>query len=146
MAAEASERAERSVPGTVTVTFTVPDCARVALRGEWDISTEPPLAEALQRARRRPDVVIDLSECTFMDSRTIGILMSQAQEHTRRSGRLAIALPSTQRIVNRAFDLLGVREVLATYLSFEDAQRSLAVARASTANAWLEPSRPMPVD
>jgi anti-anti-sigma factor len=146
MAAEANERQQRSVPGTVTVTFAAPNCGLVALHGEWDISTETQLAEALHQARREQNVVIDLSECTFLDSRTIGLLMSTAQEHAENNGRLAIALPPTQSVVNRAFDVLGVRDVLSVYRTFEDAQRSLWIARASTSNAWLEPSRPMAID
>ena len=146
MAAEANERAQRSDPGTVTVTFAVPNCARVALRGEWDISTEPQLAEALQRARGRQNVVIDLCECTFLDSRTIGTLITLAQELAERNGRLAVALPPSKSVVDRAFALLGTREMLSVYRTFEHAQRSLQIVRASTSNVWLKPSRPMPID
>jgi len=146
MAAEANERAQRSVPGTVTVTLAVPNCARVALRGEWDISTEPQLAEALERARGRENVVIDLCECTFLDSRTIGTLMTLAQELAERNGRLEVALPPAQNVVNRAFALLGVREVLSVHDSLDDAQRSLARVRAAPSSTWLRPSRAMPVD
>jgi anti-anti-sigma factor len=146
MAAEVNGRSQRSIPGTGTVTFTVPNCARVALHGEWDISNEPQLAAALQRARTVQNVVVDLSECTFLESRTVGCLLGAAQEHAEHDGRFAIALPRSQSVVNRAFDLLGIRAVLAVYRTFEDAQRSLEVMRASSESRWLEPSRPMPVD
>lgn len=146
MAAEANERPQRSLLGTVTVTFAVTNCARVALRGEWDISTEPQLLEALQRARRARNVVVDLSECTFVDSRTVGSLMGSAQEHAQHDGRFAIALPPSQPTVNRVFDVLGIREVLPVYRTVADAQRSLEISPASSESRWLIPSPPMPVD
>ena len=146
MAAEANERAERSVPGTVTVTLAVPNCARVALRGEWDISTQPQLAEAFERARGRPNIVIDLSECSFLDSTTIGMLITLDSELAANGGRLEVALPPAQNVVNRAFALLGVREVLSVHDSLDDAQRSLARVRAAPSSTWLRPSRAMPVD
>jgi anti-anti-sigma factor len=146
MAAEANERVQRFVPGTVTVSFVTRDCARVALRDEWDVSTAPQLADALQRAsRRRRNIVVDLAECTFVDSTTIGMLIVLARECTEGKG-LAIALPPSQSAVDRAFALLGAREVLSVHSTFEDALRSLATVRAPTSNPWLDPSPPMPVD
>jgi anti-sigma B factor antagonist len=144
MATEANERSERSIPGTVTVTFAAPDSARIALCGEVDISTRPQIAEALERARGRRYVVVDLSDCTFLDSTTVGVLMGFHAELDESGGRLAVALPPTHGVVNRAVDMLGVREVLWVHDSLEDARRSLAVRQASI--TWLEPSRPMPVD
>jgi hypothetical protein len=61
-------------------------------------------------------------------------------------GRLEVALPSSQNVVNRAFALLGVREVLSVHDTVEAAQRSLPTVRTASPNAWLKPSRPMPVD
>jgi anti-sigma B factor antagonist len=146
MAAEANERAQRSVPGTVTVTFAESNSALVALRGEWDISTQPQLAEALQRSRGRQNVVIELSDCSFLDSTTIGMLITLDRELAASGGRLEVALPPSQNVVNRAFALLGIREVLSVHDTLEAAQRSLPTARAATPSAWRKPSRPMPVD
>jgi anti-sigma B factor antagonist len=146
MAAEANERPERSVPGTVTVTFVASNSARVALRGEWDISTQPQLAEALQRSRGRQNIVIDLADCTFLDSTTIGMLITLDRELAADGGRLEVALPASQNVVNRAFALLGVREVLSVHDTLETAQRSLPTVRAASSNDWLKPSRPMAVD
>jgi len=146
MAAEANERPQRSVPGTVTVTIDVSNCAHVALRGEWDISTERELAHALARARNYRNIVIDLSACSFLDSRTIGMLITLDAELTENDGRLAVALPRAQSTAVRAFDLLGIRAVLSVHETLEDAQRSLPATRSAISSAWLEPSRPMPID
>lgn len=147
MAVDANERATRSAPGTVTVTFAVPNSARIALHGEWDISTEPKLATALERASRaRQNIVIDLSTCSFLDVRTIGRLIAFAQALTERGGRLAVALPPSQTAVNRAFSLLAIRELLPVHDSLEDAQRDVTRSELSLGKAWLEPSPPMSVD
>ena len=146
MAAEANERDQRSVPGTVTVTFTASHYAHVTLRGECDISTQPQLTEALQRARGRQNVVVDLSECDSLDSQTLAMLMALAHDLAENNGRLEVALPPSQSIVQRVFAVLGVREVLSVHDTLEDAKRSLPDTRARTSSAWLAPSRPMPVD
>jgi anti-anti-sigma factor len=145
MAAEANERPQRSVPDTVTVTFSL-HCAHVALRGEWDISTERRLADALARARERRHILIDLSDCSFLDSRAIGTLLALGIELAESNGHVAVALPRSQSTVVRAFGLLGVRKVLSVHDTLEDAQRSFPTTPAVTLSGWLEPSRPMPVD
>lgn len=146
MAAEVNEREQRSVPGTVTVTFTASHYAQVTLRGEWDISTQPPLAETLKRARARQNVVVDLSECDFLDSRTLGMLMALAHDLAENNGRLEVALPPSQSAVQRVFAVLGVREVLSVHGTLEDAKRSFPDTRPKRSSARLAPSRPMPVD
>jgi anti-anti-sigma factor len=146
MAAEANERQQRSVPGTVTVTFAGSNGAHVALRGEWDISTERLLADALTRAREQRQIVIDLSDCSFLDSRAIGMLLSLGAELAENTGHLAVVLPSSQSTVVRAFELLGIREVLSVHDTLEDAQRGLPTTPPTISSAWLAPSPPMPVD
>ena len=146
MAAEANERDQRSVPGTVTVTFTASHYAHVTLRGEWDISAQPKLAEAFKRARGRQNVVVDLSECDFLDSQTLGMLMALAHDLAESNGRLEVALPPSQSVVQRVFAVLGVRQVLSVHDSLEDAKRSLLDTQPKGSSAWLAPSRPMPVD
>jgi anti-anti-sigma factor len=146
MAAETNERPSRSVPGTVDVSLAEPSYARVTLCGEWDISTQPRLAEALTRARARRDLLIDLSECSFLDSRTLGTLISLAHELASSGRRLEVALPPSQAIVKRAFAVLGAHEILSVHDTLEDAQRVLFNTRSGTRHAWLTPSPPMPVD
>jgi hypothetical protein len=51
--------------------------------------------------------------------------MGLAHEHAQSNGRLAIALPPSASVVDRAFALLGVREVLSVLRTFQDAVRSL---------------------
>ena len=125
MAAEANERDQRFVPDTVTVTFTASHYAQVTLRGEWDISTQPQLAEALERAGGHQNVVVDLSECDFLDSQTLGMLMAFAHDLAENHGRLEVALPPSQSVVQRVFAVLGVRDMLSVHDTLEDAKRSL---------------------
>ena len=59
--------------------------------------------------------MIDLSECSFLDSTTIGMLITLDRELAANGGRLAVVLPPSQNVVNRAFSLLRVREVLSVH-------------------------------
>jgi anti-anti-sigma factor len=68
--------------------------AVVALRGEHDLSSAPELAAALEAARPWPRVLIDLSECAFMDSTVLARLLSAHRMQVEHGERLELVLPS----------------------------------------------------
>jgi anti-anti-sigma factor len=71
------------VPGTLEVENHAPNVAIVAVRGEHDLTTKPALAEALARASDHLNVLVDLSECPFMDSSLIGALVEASSSLAR---------------------------------------------------------------
>jgi anti-sigma B factor antagonist len=75
----------------------------VRVRGEHDIATKDALARAISRAAQRndADVIVDLSEVTFLDASTIGVLVGSHQRlrDTGRSLRLRAPSPSARRLV-----------------------------------------------
>lgn len=90
-----------AVRGTTTV---VP-------RGELDIATAPELEGWLEDLRREcADVVLDLSEVTFMDSCALRVLLHARSEARRTQTGLRIEHPT--RAVRRAIDAAGLAEVL----------------------------------
>ena len=98
------------------------DAVLVTLTGEHDLSTREPLLEALAEARRQSILIIDLTPCTFADSTIIGALAGACEAaDSSGSQRVAIVLPNQGGIVDRAFVLLSLREVLVIYETVEEA-------------------------
>jgi anti-anti-sigma factor len=81
-------------------------CDRL-LTGEFDIAECEPLKAALARAAiRAVNVIVDLSQCAFVDCAVIGLLL-HAQTVVARDGKhFGIALPSEPNAVIRAADLV----------------------------------------
>lgn len=88
------------------------DTAIVTLRGEHDISTKPAIGQALDAACLRTNVVVDLSECTFVDSSVVSELLRTARRLHQLDGLLALAVPSGARTVRRALEVMGVHPIV----------------------------------
>lgn len=81
------------------------DAMILAVRGELDLSTERQFRHQLEElVNRKPSVVVDLSEVTYLDLSTIRGLEHYASLARRRGGHLVIANPS--RLVRKVFDIL----------------------------------------
>ena len=84
--------------------------AIVSLRGEIDMSCGPALRAALSAARQgSPDVIVDLSGVTFMDSTGLHALIG-AYHHAPEGGSLGVVGPTSA--VRRVFDITGLSELL----------------------------------
>ena len=124
MAPDTSERTPPPERGTVEVEFhPQPGVAVVAVRGEHDLRTKAELAEALERASAHPHVLVDLSECSFVDSSVIGALVVASKRLEERDGRLEVVIAPEAHTVHRAAELTG----LAAFLPIH-ATRSAAIA------------------
>jgi anti-anti-sigma factor len=97
------------------------------LSGEHDITTRHMLVEALVRAGERPNVIVDLTSCDFLDSSILGILFSAHNDH-QPGGRFELVLPERENGVNRAIELTGVRDVMIVHAALGDALRSVGEA------------------
>jgi anti-anti-sigma factor len=62
------------------------DTIVITLSGEHDLFTKLRLQEALADAREEPNVIIDLTPCTFIDSTIIGALAAACHRDGRRAG------------------------------------------------------------
>jgi anti-sigma B factor antagonist len=92
--------------------------AVVHVSGELDLATAPRLKEALAELVADP-VVVDLSECTFLDSAGMGVLLASARE-LRESGRSLRVATADPRIL-RVFEITAVDTLIAVYPDVEDA-------------------------
>ena len=72
--------------------FTRGFAAIVALRGEHDIATAAEASAALGAVEG--NVLVDLSDCTFLDSTVIGVLFVRNEELARDGCRLEVLVPA----------------------------------------------------
>jgi len=101
---------ERHAPGVVLVT----------LRGEHDLNTRPQLGDALARAAGEASVLVDLSECDFIDSTVIGALVVTSQTVTERGRRFELVIPADAKAVQRVARVAG----LATFLTIHETREA----------------------
>ena len=94
-----------------------PGAVVVAVRGEIDLFTTPEFKEAVNDAiaRQAETVVVDLTEATFMDSSSLGVLIGANRRLGRRGGSIVVACDREEILkVLRITGLDGVFTVVPT--------------------------------
>jgi anti-anti-sigma factor len=135
--------------GTVEVAHLEPGLAVVTMHGEHDLSTRVVLAQALQLAAARSNVVVDLSECSFIDSTVINEFIKCSKSVHAGGERFLLVIPPDQTHVARLARVVRMAEMIELHDSKEAAFESLergAQGEASLTNdaagrsRWLRPS------
>jgi anti-anti-sigma factor len=75
------------------------DAVVVEVSGELDLATAPRLEAAITEAGRASRLVVDLSECTFLDSAGVRALASAVHEKTQRPVALVVTDPGIMRVI-----------------------------------------------
>jgi anti-anti-sigma factor len=88
--------------------------AVVALLGEHDLATRDAVAETLEPIFG--NVLIDLSECTFVDSAIIAVLITAYQSLAREGHRVELRLPAGG-YVRRTLSVSGVDAIIPLHQS-----------------------------
>jgi anti-anti-sigma factor len=113
-------------PNRVELTSAARDIAVVALIGEHDLGHYESLKAALAGAAvRAPNVVVDLSECAFIDSNTIPLLLHSQDVLSEASGSFAVVIDPEPGPVSRLAELVRLDEMLVVHPSLERAITSL---------------------
>jgi anti-anti-sigma factor len=86
--------------------------AIVTLRGEHDLTTRGHLAAVLAKAGEHPRVLVDLSECTFVDSSVISALVVAHTHVVQRDGRLEVVVPTGASTARRIVELTRLGEIM----------------------------------
>lgn len=88
------------------------DYTGVWVRGDHDIATKVSLVAAIAQAAQRDDadLLVDLSEVTFMDASTIGALVGSRNRLRTRSQSLQLRAPS--RPARRVLELCGLAHLI----------------------------------
>ncbi len=104
--------ATKPAPGALVV---------VAVTGQADLHTAPELRDAIGAAidEGRHRLVVDLSDATFVDSMTLGVLLSALKRLTALGGRLVVVCPD--RHLRRVFEITSLDRVLSLTGSREEA-------------------------
>ena len=91
--------------------------AVVRLRGEHDIATSVRIREAL--APIDGHVLVDLSDCAFVESTVVTAFVLDARERAAKGHRLELVVPTDNATVTRTLQLFGVSDVLPVHATYE---------------------------
>ena len=93
----------------------------IELGGEVDLYTAPEFKErmvqVIEDGKKR--VVVDLSEATFIDSTTLGVLVGGVKRLRPSGGSLALVC--TDQNIQKIFEITGLDRVFPIHASREDA-------------------------
>jgi anti-anti-sigma factor len=111
-------------PGSVEVRMLASDTMLVRFSGEHDGSMRSRLVDAFVAVRNQANVIVDLTNCSFVDSTIITTMLEARDAITNSHGRLAVALPAESNAVNRMAKLVRLPDLIPTYTSVDDALAS----------------------
>jgi anti-sigma B factor antagonist len=127
-------RAQTSRPA-IEVEALTDEVRIVHLRGEHDLSTKIELAVALAAASERPHVLVDLSDCTFIDSTAIALLIAAHRQQNMRNQRFELILPKGAKTVERILTLTRVASIITVHET-----RGAALGNLQVENSEDEPA------
>ena len=96
-------------PGLTVTYSTDPECV-ISVAGELDVATAPALRQAFTKlldGNELPDVVVETSGLSFVDSSGLAVLLLGAREWPARGRKMVLRSPSL--MLSRLLDLAGVR-------------------------------------
>jgi anti-anti-sigma factor len=84
----------------------------VVLRGEHDLHTADAVATVMELARAYRDVLVDLEQCTFLDSSLINALLQAAKHARERGGALELIIAPGGSPVRRTLEIARIDALL----------------------------------
>jgi anti-anti-sigma factor len=117
-----NERARRP---TVSVETVAPDIGIATLGGEHDLDSKEALSDALARASEHSCLLVDLGECTFLDSTVIGLLVVTCQRMWEQGRRLELVIPREAELIHRVMKIAGLTTFLTIHGTRAEALASL---------------------
>lgn len=102
------------------------DVGLVAVSGELDYLTAPQLEAAIQSASdgQPPQLIVDLSAISFIDSTALGVLLTHVARLAARGGHLILV--SNDPRVSRLLEVSGLEDRIATRTTLQKALDELA--------------------
>jgi anti-sigma B factor antagonist len=108
----------------IRVDSTPEGMAIVTAQGELDAYAAPELTAGFANLRDTRDVVVDLSEVSFLDSTALGIVVRTVREIGEQGRRTRLVLP--EGTARRIFEITMLDQVLPLAETREDALAQLA--------------------
>jgi anti-sigma B factor antagonist len=108
------------------------DSIVIKLQGEVDLYAAPELKDHVNRAIEsgKTKLVLDLTDATFIDSTTLGILVSGMKRLRPRGGMLAVLCPDPT--MARIFDITGLNRMFSVHDTLDGALAALDGATPQT--------------
>jgi anti-sigma B factor antagonist len=105
-----------------------PDTHVIELGGEVDLYTAPEFKERMLQVidDGRTRVVVDLSQATFIDSTTLGVLVGGVKRLRPSGGSLALVCSDPN--ITKIFEITGLDRVFPIHPSREEALSALAAS------------------
>jgi len=120
----------------VTVEVVSERAAVVTLGGDHDVSSRNAVADAFRVAGSGRDLLVDLTDCTFIDSTIVKLLLQTMRALEEDDARLEIVIDADPRgHVARVAELMGIADVIPTHGSRSEGIRSLAGGEGAPARA-----------
>jgi anti-sigma B factor antagonist len=116
------------MPAEFTLTEESLDDARhvIAVRGEIDLFTAPELkqklGEAIEAGRRQ--IVVDLTDTTFLDSTALGVLIGAVKRLRSDSGHLVLV--NVDANIAKTFEITGLDQIFTILPTRDEAIAALA--------------------
>jgi anti-sigma B factor antagonist len=106
---------------TIELSWLRPDTALIVLGGEHDLASAPQLQQTVDQALANSgNLIMDVSEATFIDSSTIATFVRARDRAEREGGRFNLVL-GTATIVERALEVSGVIPILQVVPTVDEA-------------------------
>ena len=101
------------------------DAYVISLAGEVDLYTAPEFKEQLLEivGRGGKEVVVDLSNTTFIDSTTLGVLVGGVKRLRPNGGQLTLVC--SDRNITKIFEITGLDKVFPIYASRAEAVENI---------------------
>jgi anti-anti-sigma factor len=101
---------------TVDVEVHSATAAIVTLRGDHDLASAHEIATALVAASVQRSVLVDLSECTFIDSSVITALLRASNNLHASGGQLALVIAEGQhRAIRSVFEIMSLERLMPAF-------------------------------
>jgi anti-anti-sigma factor len=113
----------------VTVEIVSATAAVVTLGGDHDVASIEAVEDAFRVAGAGRNLLVDLSDCTFIDSTIIKLLLRTQRVLDATGGRFELVIdPAPTGHVARVAALMGISDVITTHEARRDGIRSLSAA------------------
>lgn len=98
---------------------------RVVFAGDYDLANKDGLRRTLRRFETSEDLVLDLSDVTFIDSTFISeLILFEKARKAQNLGRATIVAPA-KSVVRRLFEVVGLTPVLTIVESYKSERDDL---------------------
>ena len=91
----------------------------VHVAGELDLASVADLEAALLRGRPATRLVLDLSECSFLDSSAIHVILAEAERRRGVGGAMVVVAPNAA--IRRPLEIAEAERVVRIHASVADA-------------------------